>query len=156
MKSQELKQQLQRLDSLFDRSLAACGDNIEMLSHWAKYLCVLSAGFIENALQDIYSRFVQASASEAVHNYAVSCLSGIRNPKTGRFIEVAGAFKKSWGKELKVFVDQDGRREAIDSIMQNRHQIAHGEDSGVTIARVREYLDKSVNVIEFLENQCGL
>ncbi len=156
MKSQELGQQLERINSLFERSQEACGDNVEMLSHWAKYLCVLVAGFLENAIEDVYSRFVMSAASEPVQNYAISRLSTIQNPKTGRFIEVAQSFKKSWGEELEIFVNEDGRREAIDSIMQNRHQIVHGQHSGVTLARVRDYLRKSLRVIEFLEAQCGL
>ncbi len=156
MKSRELNAQLQRINSVFDRSREACGDRVEMLAHWAKYLCVLSAGFLENALREIYSEFVQSAASEPVQNYAISRLSKIQNPKTQRFIEVAQSFKKSWGEELAAFVNEEGRREAIDSIMQNRHQIAHGQNSGVTVTRVREYLDKSVGVIEFIEKQCGL
>ncbi len=102
MKSQELGQQLERINSLFERSQEACGDNVEMLSHWAKYLCVLVAGFLENAIEDVYSRFVMSAASEPVQNYAISRLSTIQNPKTGRFIEVAQSFKKSWGEELEI------------------------------------------------------
>ncbi len=51
-------------------------------------------------------------------------------------------------------MQQNGPKEAIDSIMANRHRIAHGRDSGITVARVREYLDKSVEVVEFIEAQC--
>lgn len=156
MKGRELNRQLQRIDALLRRVLEASGSNVELSSHWAKYLCVLAAGFLENAIQDVYSRFVRLSASEPVQAYAISRLDEIKNPKTRRFIEVASSFRRSWGEELGQFVAEDGRREAIDSIMQNRHQIAHGGDSGITVARVRDYLDKSVQVVEFIENQCGL
>jgi hypothetical protein len=47
-----------------------------------------------------------------------------------------------------------GRKEAIDSIMANRHAIAHGRDSGITVVRVVSYLDKCVEIIEFIEAQC--
>lgn len=56
---------------------------------------------------------------------------------------------------LDVFLDQNGRRDAIDSAMANRHQIAHWGYSGITVARVRDYLDKSIEVIDFIENQCS-
>lgn len=156
MKSRELSRQLQRLASLFDRTQEACGDNVEIRSHWAKYLCILVAGFLENSIEEVYSAFVRKAASESVQNYAVSQLSKIHNPKTNRFLEIAGLFRKSWSEELEQFVNEGGRREAIDSIMQNRHQIAHGQHSGVTIVRVRDYLNKSIEVVEFIENQCGL
>ena len=125
-----------------------------MRSHWAKYLCVLVAGFLENAIQELYAHFVRSAASEPVQNYAISRLSAIRNPKMSRFIEVAGAFKRSWAKELEEFAESSGRKDAIDSIMRNRHQIAHGQYSGVTMVRLKDYLDKALEVVEFIERQC--
>ena len=89
-----------------------------------------------------------------VANYTSSVLSRIQNPKPSKFIETAHAFKPKWGNDLKAFVDLDGRKEAIDSIMSNRHRIAHGKDSGITIVRVNEYLSYSVEVLEYIENQC--
>jgi hypothetical protein len=46
--------------------------------------------------------------------------------------------------------------DAIDAIMSNRHLVAHGKDSGISLARVSVYLRKSVEVIEFIEKQCQL
>jgi hypothetical protein len=52
--------------------------------------------------------------------------------------------------------EDDGRRKgAIDSIMSNRHLIAHGRASTISVARVRELLSISLEVIEYLEVQCG-
>lgn len=155
MTNRELSRQLQAIRSLFDRTDDACSDDVEMRSHWARYLCVLSAGFIENALKEVFGDIAKRSSSPAVANFTVSSLSQIRNPKTSRFLEVAGSFKKTWREELEQYVDAEGRREAIDSIMQNRHQIAHGQLSSITIVRVKEYLSKSVAVIAFMEKQCN-
>lgn len=126
-----------------------------MLSHWAKYLCVLCAGFIENALKEIYGEFARGAASKPVADYLNSILSKIQNPKTSKFLETARAFKVSWGDELEVFVNQNGRREAIDSIMNNRHLVAHGKYAGITLVQVQNYLDRAVEVIDFIETQCS-
>ena len=155
MQDRELIRQFQALDSLFQKIPIACGGDIEMMSHWAKYLCVLSAGFIENALKEIYGSFIKGAASEPVAQFANSALFRIQNPKTYIFIKTAKAFKKPWAEKLETFVDEDGRREAIDSIMQNRHHISHGKDSGITIARLRPYLNKAVEVLDFVEVQCN-
>ena len=37
--------------------------------------------------------------------------------------------------------------------MAIRHQIAHGKDVGATIARITEYFEKAVEVLEFIETQ---
>jgi hypothetical protein len=153
MRNQELSRQLQRLNGLFGRTAAASGGDIEIQAHWARYLCVLCAGFIENAFEEIYAEFVKGAASEPVARFTIRSLEKTNNPKTLKFIDTSRAFKEAWGDELEVFVDQNGRRDAIDSIMNNRHQIAHGKSSGISVARLEEWFEKSLEVIDFIENQ---
>lgn len=154
MNNRELTRQVQALKGLIERTRTACGDDLEMQSHWAKYLCVLVAGFLENSLNEVYSDFCRRAASKPVANFAMSALSRIQNPKTNAFIEVATAFNKGWGAAIEAFLEDGGRKEAINSIMSNRHQIAHGRDSTITVARVNEYFLKCVGVVEFVEDQC--
>jgi hypothetical protein len=154
MQNLELNRQLQRLQSLISKTLHASANDFELQSHWGRYVCVLVAGFLENSLAEIYTEYVQKSASPPVANFTVLTLSRIQNPRASRFIETAQSFKKIWGEELESFMSQNGRKDAIDSIMNNRHQIAHGRDSGITVARASEYLRKCVEVIEFMEAQC--
>lgn len=126
-----------------------------MRSHWAKYLCVLSAGFLENAIEEVYGDFVRNASSKPVADYTTSILSKIQNPNSTKFIETARSFKQEWATALESYVNDNGRREAINSIMKNRHEIAHGKYSGITIVQIKQYLDKAVEVIEFIEGQCG-
>lgn len=126
-----------------------------MQAHWGRYLCVLVAGFLENALIELYSDFAKRTASESVARFAMTSLSRIRNPKAQMFVDTARRFKQSWGDELDVFLGREGRKDAIDSVMANRHPIAHGQDSAITVVRVQEYLDKCIQVVEFIEKQCG-
>jgi hypothetical protein len=154
MHNREISRQLQRLKNLFKKVDSACGNDIEMRSHWAKYLCVIAAGLIENALHEIFTDFANSGSSEHIRGYVSASLRKIQNPKTVRFLEVTKSFKKDWHDQLTDYVALEGRREAIDSIMQNRHDIAHGKDSDITIARVKEYLEKAEDVLEYLEGLC--
>lgn len=154
MVNRELTKQFQILRTLAKKTGDSGLQDLELLAHWAKYLCVLVAGFVENSLQEVFSEFVTSSSSRAVTRFTTRALRNIQNPKTQRFIEVSGAFDDSWRAPLEAFVAENGRKDAIDSIMANRHLIAHGEDSGITLARVKDYLDKCVEVIDFIEAQC--
>lgn len=154
MKNRQLEIQYDRINNLFKGTAKATGGDFELQSHWAKYLCVLSAGFLENAISEVYIDFVRNKAHQPVANYASSTLSKVQNPKTAKFLEVARAFKKSWGDELDTFLQENGRGEAINSIMHNRHLIAHGKSSNVTVVRLQNWFEKSVEVIAFIENQC--
>ena len=155
MQNRELAAQLESLRSLFNRTDEATSGNIELVGHWGRYLCVLTAGFLENAVAEVYGQYVRSSASPAVANFAMSRLEGISNPKAGRFVETATSFSRRWGEDLDAFLNEDGqwRRNAIDSIMNNRHQIAHGESTRISVGRVREYLPGCIEVVEFIENQ---
>jgi hypothetical protein len=156
LKNTELRSQASRISDLLAKAPSATGGDIELQAHWARYICVLAAGFLENALFEVYAAVIRTGSNPAVASFAVSRLEKISNPKASRFIDTATAFKAGWGEELSTFVDDEGRRDAIDSIMSNRHLIAHGAHSGITIARLRQFFEKSVDVVMFLEKQCGL
>ena len=156
MKTRELVRQHSRLEVLFGKTAAATGGDLEAQAHWAKYLCVLSAGFLENALCEVYSRYCVNCANANVARFAGKVLARLQNPKTAKFFEIAEAFDPQWRKQLEAFVDDNGRKDAINSIMSNRHLIAHGQDSTISLVRVSDYLRKSVEVVDFLEQQCGI
>jgi len=158
MKNREISRQFQQLNTLFQSASEATDGNIELQSHWARYLCVLAAGLLENALVELYRNYAASQASEYVTNFVVSRLERIQNPKTERFLEVAGTFKPQWRRDLEEYVDDGGRREAIDSIMTNRHQIAHGNQRqfNLSLVRLREYIKKASDVLDFIENQLDI
>lgn len=122
-----------------------------MQAHWAKYLCVLVAGFLENALREIFKDFVTRTSPAPVARFATRVLEKIQNPKSNRFVETAASFKDSWGVEMQTFIEQNNRKDAIDSVMVNRHLIAHGRTSGVTVSQVKTWLDKATEVVEHME-----
>lgn len=152
----DLSRQHQSIKSLIARTSRATWEDIELQGHWGKYLCVLAAGLLENGLREVYADFAKRAASPHVANFARQMLQSIYNPKSTRFVETARAFDPRWANELEGFLNKDGavRKNAIDSIMNNRHQIAHGRNTSISVARVRDYLDKAVDVIEFIETQC--
>ena len=119
--------QRQKLAWLLDQA-KQFNNSDELQAHWARYLCVFTAGFIENALANVCSAYARSIASPEISNYVEATLRKIQNPKSQRFLETARAFNTDWDKSLSEFLDKYGRKEAIDSIMTNRHLIAHGKD----------------------------
>ncbi|CAN2040137.1 RiboL-PSP-HEPN domain-containing protein [Candidatus Magnetomoraceae bacterium gMMP-15] len=155
MDNRIINRELQKFNDLLNKTKELRELSIEIQSHWAKYLCVYTAGFIENSVKEIFMDFVNSSASSPVSNYANSILRKIQNPKSERIVQITRSFKKSWGKKLKQFISEENRGDAIDSIMQNRHLIAHGKYSGITVARVSQYMSKAIEVLEYTEKLCN-
>ena len=155
MRNHKVKHRLLELRRLIDLTSRATED-INLQGHWGRYLCVMAAGFLEYSLQTLYADFATNSSSYHVSQFVSQHLGRIYNPNSERFLQTAGDFSKEWREELAEFFleDPDLRQGAINSIMSIRNKIAHGESVGITPARVREYLDRSVEVLEFIERQC--
>jgi hypothetical protein len=154
MRNRELVRQLQSLRHLIGRTNVTSLEDIELQGHWGRYLCILVAGFIENGLREVYTDYVNRAANPSVASFAARMLNNVQNPRASRFLEIAQAFSSKWAEELDAFLIENERRAAIDGIMSNRHLVAHGKNASISVARVREHLDKCVEVIEFIEAQC--
>jgi hypothetical protein len=119
MKSRLLVSEHQKLTWLIAQAGTIGAEQLEMQAHWARYICVVASGFIENALKEVYSSYARSCSSAAVADFVETRLANIQNPKAGRFLETAGAFNKARAVDLEAFLQVDGRKEAIDSIMSN-------------------------------------
>lgn len=154
MRNQTLNSQLQTLNDLLSRTHIASLGNIDLMGHWGRYLCVMTAGFLENALQILFSEYVQRHASPKVYLFAKDRLDRISNPKAGRFVETARYFDRNWAYNLDEYLNEnDGvRKDAVDSIMNNRNMIVHGQTSQISVDQIRKYLPHCVQVVNFIEN----
>lgn len=154
MFNREISRQHQRLVGLFKQTRDVADGDPSIQSHWARYLCILVSGFLENAIKEIYSDYIQSGASKPVASYATRQLVALNNPKADKVIQLATSFKQEWGSELTAFMAENGRKDAIDSIMNNRHQIAHGKEVGLTIHNLSDYFERVVQTVGKIEEQC--
>jgi len=129
----------------------------EMRSHMAKYICILCSGFLENAIHYIYSDYIRSeTASVPIISYSSISINKVQNPNSEKFREIAKSFNPDWEVELREYLQAEERSTAINYIIRDRHKIAHGKDSDITLARIKEYHLKTVEVVKFVESQCGL
>jgi len=119
-------------------------------SHIANYVCVLLSGLIENAIRDIISAHVETKSTPRIANYVKSHLDRFRNPDPESVTRLLLSFDAAlvdrleghWSGEIK---------DAVGSIVGNRHLIAHGRSTTLTLARVGEWFKSAKNLIAFLE-----
>lgn len=158
MKTVELVRQAASLKQLIKRvGHDPSTKALEMQAHWARYLCVLASGFVENMVRNLYGAYAEKNSySTAVVRYAKRQLNNIQNPNASRLVEIAVAFDPAWGRDLEAYLVLEYRRDAINAIMSNRHLIAHGRNSNITVGEVSRYLLKIVEVAEYIEEQCQL
>ena len=153
MNNTEVVHYKQRLDYLFSQ-VEAFGDNPELLSHWARYLCVLVSGFLESSIQAIYAKYAKGKSAPYVANYVDSKLRAFHNPKMEIILQIAGAFNPQWRDELDNHTRGE-MKDSVNSIVNNRHQIVHGVNVGITLARIRNYYENAVKVVKLIDEQCN-
>jgi len=153
IRSPAIRSQHDQLVSFIEKCANDHSLDVFMLGHLGRYSCVSAAGFVENSLGEVFVDFIKQGSRKQVANFAIDTLRKIQNPKSYRIVEVAGRFHESLGSELAIFLDADNkkRRDSIDSIMNNRHLIAHGKTSSITLSRVKAHLADVHDVIVFIE-----
>jgi hypothetical protein len=141
-----------RLDAVFSRVSKATAD-LELLSDLARYLCVLVAGFLEQAVIEIALEHTRTHSQISVQRYVEGRLRRFTSANAKNVIELLGSFDPAWRADLETFI-VDQSKDAIDSVVALRHQVAHGKSTGVTITSVQSYYDQVKKVIEHCVQLC--
>ncbi|WP_434654308.1 HEPN domain-containing protein [Chromobacterium violaceum] len=150
MQNPKLHAQVSKINNLFDKTKTI--DDLELQGQWGRYLCILVAGFVENSLCELFQVYSDRRTDPIVLNFVRKKINEYQNPKASRFVEVARIFDESWAGEIEnFFANNPSSKDAIDSIMTNRHKIAHGGDSGVSIVTVKKYYSDLLRFLHFLE-----
>tara|TARA_R110001599_G_scaffold350254_2_gene580033 strand:+ start:15596 stop:16066 length:471 start_codon:yes stop_codon:yes gene_type:complete len=151
MRLSEVVQYESKIDHLF-KTVENIGD-FEMQAHWAKYLCILCSGYVEKSVRLLYSDYVHKRSSPQISKFVGKRLGGFQNAKVEKIIELAKTFDDQWAIELEKM--SEGRiKDAVNSIVSNRHIIAHGLDTRITVARVKEWHVESRKLIGIIEGHC--
>ena len=139
----------QRVRSHFDR-LKDLLENPEIRSHWSRYLCVLTAGLLENSLREILNEYVRIHADKRVRNRFSSRQERNPNPNRERIISTLGDFDKTWERNICSFLSGENGA-IVDSVMNNRNQISHGGDVGLTPTTMERHFECVVCVIAHID-----
>ena len=139
-----------RLKATFSRIESLSIEDLETRSDFARYLCVLVSGFVETAVSELAIEYCKMCSSPAVSNYVQSQLTHLQNVKAERLLQLVGSFNPQWRTELEVYID-GSRKDALDSVVDLRNKIAHGESVSVTYIRIKEYYKNIDEIIDFLE-----
>lgn len=149
----ELNTQYDRIKILIAKAKEFEPDD-ELRSHFTKYICVLCSGFIENSIYHTFSDIAVSNCEPSVVlTYTKSQLYKIQNANSDKIRALAKSFNPEWHDTLSAFLQESNRGAAINYILKDRHNIAHGRDSDITIIKLEDYLDKTVEVIKYIETQ---
>jgi hypothetical protein len=143
-----------RLDNLFAQFRDFPPDNDTLRAHWPRYLCILTSGYLETSVRAILVVYAQEKSSPLVMNYVSKQLESLQNPKMEKICNLLGSFNSEWEGHLRANTEGE-LKDAVDSIVANRNNIAHGRDTGISYATVHEYYQSVKDVVALIEDLCA-
>ena len=144
----------QRLDTLFSK--VASISNPADQSEWSKYLCVLASGFVEESLRVLLEEYARQRSAPYIQNFVRKQVGIVTNCKTSRILEILSKFSQHWADSFNEQIKAqspitDEIKNSIDSVIANRHDIAHGRNVGITYARISAYYSNIKKAIDILD-----
>ncbi len=145
----------QRIDALFVKinSISNPADQ----SEWSKYLCILISGYIEESLRVLLESYTAKNSSQYIRNFVSTEIKSITNCKTKKILDVLRSFNQHWEQDFNDKITAKSRisdeiKNSIDSIITNRHSIAHGKNIGISHSTVYNYYENVKKAVEILED----
>jgi RiboL-PSP-HEPN len=141
--------EMQKVQDAFDRCDQLPFDDV-LRSHWAKYLSIITSGYLEVVIRTVLAEYAKRCANEHVAAYAEAQLGNFQNPSVDKILVVLAQFDPAWVNQLEDFWKEE-RKAAVASVVNVRHHAAHGRHFGTTIAQMREYHRRINEVVRFLD-----
>jgi len=143
----------QRLDITF-RRCGGVGADLELQSDLARYLCVLVSGYLEKAVAELVLEHARRTGAPTLQRFVDQRTKHFTNANSTKLEDLLGSFDPDWRKELEAFVVDD-LKDAVDSVVDLRNKIAHGESVGVTFQRIADYYLRVQKVVNHIANLCA-
>jgi len=147
-----LQTKKKQLDAVFTEIEAFEGDPL-IKAYLTYFLCIRISGFVEDCVRTIFSSYSDSNSSGYAKNYIASKLKKIPNPTTDAIFSIAAEFNKDWSDRLKKSVPVP-QRESLNSVVSNRHAIAHGGTSPIVLSDLKRYYQDIIIIIQVLETCC--
>ena len=151
MRLVEVQRQADRLNALV--ALAEAQRDLQLQARLTEFICVRTAGFVEQSIQSIYFDFVRLRSPISVSSFVSRRLARVQNIKSERLRELVRDFDASWATGLDAFLT-DERKQALNSVVTNRNKVAHGESVSIGLVQMKRWLSEVLEIVAFLEEQC--
>ena len=111
----------------------------------------LSYGYVETSVRTILQEYTKNKSHQFISNFVEKRLEQFRNATMNNIKSLIQAFSQSWVESIIEDIDHE-IIDAVNSLANNRHQIAHGKNTAVSFVYVKNWHTKSVDLIKYLEH----
>lgn len=140
--------QERKLDDLF--KLFQSVQDEELKAYLAKFLCIRASGFIETSLKNLIIDFSQGSSPKPIQKFVLQKLKNVTNLNYDRLASVLNSFNSEWAMQFKETIS-DEQKSALNSVISNRNNIAHGENDNISYELMKNYYKNIKEIVEQLK-----
>ncbi len=144
------QQYIRDLDSL--KTKTEKEDDEEVKSYLIKLLCVRTAGLLEVFLKTRISEYSKDKVPKEISRFLTSKFRDITNLKSSKFEDVLNSFSVDWGEKFREYLDgHEQEKSSLDSVIAQRHSIAHGQPSNISSASMVQYYADVKSIVAYLD-----
>lgn len=127
-------------------------DDEEIKNSLVKLLCVRTAGLLEVFLKTRISEYSKGKVPKEITRFMTAKFKDITNLKSSKFSDVLSTFSEDWSREFNDYLEEhEQEKSSLDSVVAQRHMIAHGQSSNISQSYMAQYFNDVKNIVSFLD-----
>lgn len=147
MKTQQYIRDLDSLKSIINKV-----EDDEVKSLLVKLFCVRTAGLLEVFIKTRISEYSRGRVPQEINRFLTAKFKDITSLKSKKLEEVLRLFSNDWADSFEAYlIDHDQKKTSLDSMIAQRHSIAHGQPSSISASIMSQYYDDVKDIVCHLD-----
>jgi hypothetical protein len=142
----------QRVDVIYKLIGEMTPDQSFLIAQLANYTCILLSAYIERAIVEIIEGYCTLRGSPTVAAFVSGQIGKFQNPSSDKVEKLLAGFGEPIIGRVKALLT-DESRSAIDSVVSNRNNLAHGRNATVTFSMLKGWDKEIRRLIASLKNE---
>lgn len=148
LRTQQYIRDLDNLKSKIDEV-----DDDEIKSSLVKLFCVRTAGLLEVFLKTRISEYSKGKVPKEINKFLTGKFKDITSLKTKKLNDVLSSFSLEWAQRFEDYIeDHEQEKSSLDSIIDQRHHIAHGQSSNISTSSMTQYYEDVKKIVNHLDS----
>lgn len=139
---------INKLDSLF--VLAETITDDEVKGHFAKYLCIRTSGLVEIFFKTQIEDYATGTSPKPIVSFINHKFKTFTNINTKKINDLFETFSPEWQQQFDGKITEE-QKSALNSVISNRNNIAHGNADSASLTNVKGYYLKVKEVLAILD-----
>lgn len=128
-------------------------DDDEVKSSLVNLFCVRTAGLLEVFVKTRISEYSKNKVPKEISRFLSAKFKDITNLKSSKLKEILTSFSIEWGKNFDDYLaEHEQQKSSLDSIIAQRHSIAHGQQSSLSPSSMSQYYDDVKELVKYLDS----